>query len=282
MGHTLFISDLDGTLLNSKQQIPPRVKEKLKTLIDEREIHFSIATARTPATVELILEGVDIQDPIIVMNGTALYDLKQHSYIQVEKIEPDLVEQIVSVLDEWMKQGFIYAIKEDKLTVHYDILEGEGRINFYNERKNLFYKKFVKEPLQANEEVIYFMFLDTKENIQAIFNLLQGIRGIDMVMYKDLYSKEGYLLEIYSERATKANGIKKLRAYGDYQKVICFGDQLNDINMFHEADEAYAVSNAVEELKKLATAVIGSNEKGSVIQFIEVYINKENKEVHKC
>lgn len=273
----IYISDLDGTLLNSNQEIPVGAKEKLNRLIEEEKVHFSVATARTPATVELIMKGVKVKEPIIVMNGVAMYDLQKHQYIQVEYIEPDLVKKVLLALGEWIDQGFIYTIDQNRLTVHYNKLVGQSRINFYEERKNLYYKKFERTPLNNDKQVIYFVFIDSKENIQTIYDLLQGIEGLGMVMYKDLYSKEGYLLEVYSYKATKANGIKKLKAFGAYNKVICFGDQLNDLNMFQVADEAYAVANAVEEVKNIATAIIGSNEEESVACFIEQHAEKRRE-----
>lgn len=269
MERLIYVSDLDGTLLNHDKQIPEKAKRILNDLMIGQDIHFTVATARTPATVELILKDLLVQDPIIVMNGVALYDLQKHQYEEVEYISPAQVQSILKVIGKWVKQGFIYTIRENQLLVHYDQLVGEGRINFYEERKNLQYKKFIREPLNELNEVIYFVFIDLKENIQMIYNLLQSVEGIDMVMYKDLYSKEEYLLEVYSERATKANGIKKLRKRGGYSKVICFGDQLNDLTMFHEADEGIAVSNAVDEVKVLASDVIGSNDEGSVAYFIQ-------------
>ena len=57
--------------------------------------------------------------------------------------------------------------------------------------------------------------------------------------------------------------------YG-FDKLVVFGDSANDITMFKIADEAYAVSNAVDELKALATGIIGSNEEDAVA----VYLSK--------
>lgn len=282
MEKTIYISDLDGTLLNSKKQIPEQSVMLLNELIEDEKIHFSVATARTPATVENILRDIKMKEPIIVMNGVSLYDLKTHEYSQVEYINPDLVGRIIEVLGEWMNQGFIYTIHNHKLTVHYNKLIGKGRINFYEERKHLKYKKFTSEPLTNYDQVIYFVFIDTKENIQVIHDMLQCVEGISSVMYKDIYDKESYLLEVYSIKATKANGIKKLKKDGLYSKVISFGDQLNDLNMFQEADEAYAVGNAAKEIKKLATAVIGTNDEGSVARFIYEHVNGQSKEEEKC
>ena len=48
---TLYISDLDGTLLNSQSQVSAASRDMLNRLIADNGINFSIATARTPATV---------------------------------------------------------------------------------------------------------------------------------------------------------------------------------------------------------------------------------------
>lgn len=276
MNKTIYISDLDGTLLNSRRQVSKRSETLLNKLIDEKEIHFSVATARTPATVEHLLSKVHMKQPIVVMNGVALYDLQKHEYSQVEYISSEISKQIIEKLGKWIEQGFIYTIYNHRLTVHYNQLEEKGRRNFYEERKNLEHKKFTNKPLVHHDRIIYFVFIDSKENIQAIYDLLVDIEGIGAVMYRDIYSKESYLLEVYSIKATKANGIKKLRKLGSFTKVIGFGDQLNDMTMFQEADEAYAVGNAVKELKKIATAVIGTNDEDSVAQYINKYVNHEN------
>ena len=76
-------------------------------------------------------------------------------------------------------------------------------------------------------------------------------------------------LEAYSSEASKANGIKYLSKYINYKNVICFGDNLNDIPMFELANEAYATANATEEVKKIATGVIGSCEEEGVAEFLK-------------
>lgn len=278
MEKTIYISDLDGTLLNTQKKISDKSSAILNELIQDRHVHFSVATARTPATVEGILEHIHMQEQIIVMNGVALYDLHKHEYQAVEYIGADLVKQITKAVGKWIKQGFIYTIEAHRLTVHYDELKGEGRINFYEERKNLQHKKFIREPLISDDNVIYFVFIDNKENIEQINHLLEPISGIEKVMYQDIYCENSYLLEVYSNRATKANGIKKLKAEGHFDKVVVFGDQLNDKNMFQIANEAYAVKNAVDEIKQYATDIIGTNDEDSVAKAIW-HLSKEER---KC
>lgn len=49
---------------------------------------------------------------------------------------------------------------------------------------------------------------------------------------------------------------------------MVFGDGKNDIDMFELADESYAVSNAVPELKEAATGVIASNDEDGVARWL--------------
>ena len=52
-------------------------------------------------------------------------------------------------------------------------------------------------------------------------------------------------------------------------KLVCFGDAVNDLALFGEADERYAVANADPVLKAAATAVIGANDEDSVARWLE-------------
>ena len=51
--------------------------------------------------------------------------------------------------------------------------------------------------------------------------------------------------------------------YG-FGKLAVFGDSVNDLSMFRVADEAYAMANAIDEVKAAATEVIGSNNEDAV------------------
>ena len=79
-------------------------------------------------------------------------------------------------------------------------------------------------------------------------------------MFQREYYSQEYWLEIMPKDASKANGVKELAELLKAEKIVVFGDSMNDIDMFSVADEAYAVENAMDELKEVATGIIGSNE----------------------
>ena len=51
-------------------------------------------------------------------------------------------------------------------------------------------------------------------------------------------------------------------------KLVVFGDNINDIPMFEVADECYATENAVPELKAIATGIISTNDDDGVAHWI--------------
>ncbi len=86
-------------------------------------------------------------------------------------------------------------------------------------------------------------------------------------MQQELYRPE-YWCEIMPTLATKANAIRKLKNMWGCTRVISFGDAINDIPMFEISDECYAVENAVDELKAVATGIIESNEDDGVAKWL--------------
>ena len=68
---------------------------------------------------------------------------------------------------------------------------------------------------------------------------------------------------------SKGTAARELKHMLGAEKLVVFGDAVNDTELFLAADERYAVQNAEESLKKLATRVIGFCEEDAVAKFIE-------------
>lgn len=111
-GKMLYVSDLDGTLLNSEALLNEDVPERLNRLID-KGLCFTVATARTYATVNSIVKDVHLTYPMILMNGVMLYDPVSKSCINAEIIERDSVEYILKGRKKFGVTGFAYALSPE-------------------------------------------------------------------------------------------------------------------------------------------------------------------------
>lgn len=268
----LFVSDLDGTLLNKDQIISDYSKRELNRLINTG-VNFAIATARSPATVSEILDGINIKTPVVLMNGVIIYDIENKKYINVKEIDKDSVKEVIKILEEYNKTFFLYGIKDDYLWVYHKDFTYDFEREYYEERCNKPLKSFKKvesylDVLEDNQ-IVNFVFFENNEAIaKELFDKIMNVQGVTGNCYKDIYNEGAYFLDIYNKDASKANGIKFLADYVDHSKVITFGDGENDVPMFEIADECYALENASEELKSIATKVIGNNNEDAVVKFL--------------
>ena len=265
----LYISDLDGTLLNSDAQLSQYTINNINMLLKNTGMNFSIATARTPATVVPLLKDLNLKLPVIVMNGAATYSLKESKYIHYNSIESDSVQIIKNILDKSNISYFTYTLKENHIYVYFDKELSSNQIKFMNERKGSKLKSFIKEPLPIDSNVLYFFVMDKKSKVLSLYEEVKKIKNISAYAYEDIYDRgDCFILEIFSHKSSKANSIKRLMKENSFTNLTVFGDNLNDIPMFELAENKIAVKNAVQKLKELSTKVIDSNNNNGVAKFL--------------
>lgn len=267
---TLYISDLDGTLLNEHALISDETANGINALI-EKGLNFSVATARTHATVEKMLKKVNISVPVILMNGVAIFDLKEKSYVSVQNISKNGKNILFNAIKEYLHSGFVYCIDNNELSTYYENTDSPNAKQFIEEREKIYGKKFthVESFFDCmNRNVVYYSIDDKKEKLEKAYKAISECADLHAEFYRDIYNQDHWYLEVCASTASKKNAVNTLRKLFDFDRVISFGDNLNDIPMFQASDEAYAVANAKEEVKKAATAVIDSNTNNGVVKFI--------------
>ena len=127
-----------------------------------------------------------------------------------------------------------------------------------------------------DKNLVYIVSLDYYDRIKDVYESVSKFEDAHCMFYKDNYVPDLYFLEIITKSVSKASGALEVKKMLGADKIIAFGDNLNDIPLFEIADECYAVSNAEDELKKIATDVIASNDEDAVAEFIQEYLKKNN------
>ncbi len=274
---TLFLSDLDGTFLNSKGEISKRSAEIISKLTNDGVL-FSVATARTYATVMKMFENIKLPCPLVLMNGVTIYDPVKKSIISSNPIPTELGNKIIKEFRDRKIEPMLYFQQGNTLEIYYTALTNDYQRKYVAQRTYCDGKKFIHshEPVSIEgKKLVYIVSLDRYENIKDVYEAVSKLDSAHCMFYKDNYS-DMYFLEIISESVSKASGAKEVKEIIGADKIIAFGDNLNDIPLFEIADECYAVSNAEEELKMIATGVIGSNDQDAVAEFIlEKYSKSE-------
>lgn len=267
----LYISDLDGTLLNNNAVLSKETIDGLNRLT-EKGVNFSVATARTNATVVQMLKDVNINIPVILMNGVTIYDIKKKEYIITESISQSGKRTLLDAVKTYIGAGFVYCIDNNQLATYYEKADSPAAKAFIEERERIYGKKFTK--VESFEEcisknIVYYSIDDKKEKLEKAYNELKKCEDLHIEFYRDIYNTDHWYLEVCACTASKKNAVNKLRKLLDAEKIISFGDNLNDIPMFEASDEAYAVANAKDEVKRAATGVIDSNVNNGVVKYIQ-------------
>lgn len=267
----LFVSDLDGTLLNSEAQLSDETVAIINEGL-ERGMDFTISTARTPTTALKIIEKLNLRLPVMMMNGVLVYDITSKRYIKKEVMDNSVVMVLLGLIKVKGLDCFLYGLDNEQFVAYYDSVESTSLNYFRNERIMKYDKKFTEVEdlsLVAGRDIIYCMLREPKEKLEGLYRELSVVKGVKAEFYPDVYSDDYYMLEIYSDQASKKEAVNYLRGNGRYDSVVGFGDNLNDKALREACDYFYAVANAHPEIQELADSVIPSNEENGVARFIQ-------------
>jgi Cof subfamily protein (haloacid dehalogenase superfamily) len=263
---TLYITDLDGTLLSHNATLTKRTVHILNDLMNNGLL-FTVATARSIASIKYILKDLKLTLPIILMNGVCIYDPVHRDYIKVEAFSRDDISILLSMVEHNHLRGFMYTINNGRLATYYEELGNRALKDFYNERVRKYNKVFIKVDSFSSlmdGPIIYFILLDYKENLEQLNEMVKELPNINSVFYKDNYSKDMWYLDIFPKKASKYHALQFLRNHLSIDTIIGFGDNQNDLSLFDACDMSYAVENAIEELKQKADGIIGRNTEDAV------------------
>lgn len=262
---TLYVSDLDGTLLNSSQTTSDYTNTVINSLV-EKGVLFSFATARSHSTVGKVAGGISVSIPISVYNGTFIAD-----NLTGERLVSNFFENDIKNLISDLLSCGIYPVV-------YSIINGEEKFSYIKNKCSDGQKSFIESrkgdkrdnPVCSETDlfcgkIFYVSCIGEKKHLFPFYN--KHKEKYDCFFQKDICCGP-YWLEFMPKNSSKADGVLRLKRFLNCDRIVAFGDGLNDIDMFKIADECYAVSNAEDELKALATGVIESNDDDGVAKWL--------------
>ena len=276
MSSALYISDLDGTLLRPDGTLSPASRDGLNRLIADG-LHFTVATARSVASIRHLLAGLDLRLPVVNLNGALLSDVSSGSHQYVQAIPPEIAAVVYEQTRAMGPYPFISTCGPRGDALYYSRVENTGMQWLVDDRLDAGDKRLQQtEDLRAAlcEQVLAFTIIVHQPA------LLQTLRTtleercpgrLQMYIFPNGYSQSGDTwLTICHARATKDRAIRKLLTWRNYrvEDLTVFGDGDNDIGMFELGPRAIATANATKRLRNLATDVIGTNSEDGVLRYL--------------
>ena len=148
--------------------------------------------------------------------------------------------------------------------------------SFYRRNPEYFFRFYREKmlPLGFEPNITHKVLARWEQEGKLSAVVTQNIDGLHQKAgNKRVYELHGSVLRNYCELCGKFHSAEFVKKYVKADRMVAFGDNLNDISLFQYANEGYAVENAHEKLREIATGVIGRNDDDAVAEFIS---EKEN------
>lgn len=268
MERILYVTDLDGTLLNRQDSINPFSIQTINDLVD-RGMIFTYATARSLVSASKVTVGLSTNIPIIAYNGAFIihpatgdilskedFNEEERAKVREVLIQYNISPMVYSFINGIEKVSWIPEKENEGVKRYLSIRQGDKRFRAVHDIESLY-----------EGEMFYFTCIGEKDELLPVYDIFSKDDRYRCTMQQELYRPE-YWCEIMPAKASKKNAIQKLKELWDCDKVVSFGDAINDIPMFEISDECYAVENAVDELKAHATGIIESNDNDGVAKWL--------------
>lgn len=273
---SLYLTDLDGTLLNRESTLSKRSSDIINTFIKKGGL-FSYATARSFNSSSKVTTGLDIALPVIVYNGGFIYDTIQKKFVHKTIFNKSEILKLIEITRKSGLTPLVYTLinNEEKILWNNSSVLSNGFKYYLSNRVND--KRLT--PVDSLEksfsgDIFYMTFIENYNDLYPVYANIKNDIDFNIVFQQEIYRQE-YWCEIMPKTASKANAALKLKNLLDCDELIVFGDSLNDIPMFKIADKSFSVKNANDKLKQISTDVIGYNYDDSVaLKLIELEKDK--------
>lgn len=262
---TLFVTDLDGTLLKTDKTLNPADTAAVRRFT-EAGGRFVIATGRPFHTVTDYLGAIGKDSPMILCNGGVIYDACKGKTLY----EVDLPETVKEIMQDVRSRypdisPEIYTFSK-RWYFHMNTVE-----KWHQHILNIDFIK-VDDPGEITEPWNKMLFADEVEVINDLSEYVKKYEGCG-VRFVRSFPK---FLEVLPEGVSKGSALKKLTEIMGWESLYkaAAGDYDNDIEMLTAADISFCPANSQDCVKDISTVVLkNTSDTGAIAEAIEYLSN---------
>lgn len=261
----LVVTDMDGTLLNTKGEVSDRFFNQFQEL-KKRNIHFVAASGRQYQSILHKLHSIKNDISIIAENGGLMHH-NNKTNILLELTYKDVIKSI-EILRQIQNS---YIVLCGRKAAYIETKDSQF-ISKFSEYYSAY--KVVDDLTKVTTDnflkiaVYHFESSETKvlPHISEIINEFQvTVSGQNWLDISNKNANKGYALNMLQKQL----GIEK-------KETMVFGDYNNDLQMLELAHFSYAMQNAHPDVKKIANFETKSNNEQGVEFILEALINSQS------
>jgi len=269
----VIATDMDGTLLDPKGQLDLPRLEKILDKLDQCDIRFVIATGNEVHRMRQLLGHLAERVVLVVANGARIFE--NNELIQAQTWDDAMVDKalghfkgrecqdqfvVTAMNGGFVKKGTVFT-ELDKFMTPEMIEKLYQRMQFVDEFDSSLFGGVLKMSMVVGEERLDLV-------LQEVNDLFNGhVRAVS----------SGYgCIDILQDGIHKAWGLVELLKRWNLkpEQIMAFGDSENDIEMLELAGISYAMENAEEAVKRVATKVAPANSQAGVYKVLENWLER--------
>jgi hydroxymethylpyrimidine pyrophosphatase-like HAD family hydrolase len=246
----LVASDVDGTLLDAEERVPPRTVAVVERLV-AAGAGFVLVTGRPPRWIPPVTAQLEVATLAVCANGSVLYDVTADRVLWASTLAPDALAAIAAAATAVLPQCRLAVERVDlgapfvaEAGYRHAWVDGDGVA--------------ADRPELLGEPAVKLLIRDPAMPSEAMVAALTPVIGAAADL---TFSHSGGLVEVSPPGVTKATGLAEVarRRGVPVADVIAFGDMPNDLEMLRWAGHGVAMGNAHPALLEVADEVTASN-----------------------
>lgn len=290
----LFVSDMDGTLLNENHVISDRTAKAVKEL-QASGVEFMIATGRGYNSAQVLTTAQGIECRMINLNGASIHDI-DGTLTDSNPLSSSTVQEIIEFLNHHDIDYAITTLNNYFISDFDSFVERISKFMNFDEEAESNSTSSSKEVL--DDDVTNAQLTAHYGDIQPLKNLelTDENPALKMMVFShdmnelDAFRKQFNAYEDLDLTSSAADNIEithinaqkglAVEAYAKSQgytmdEVATIGDSLNDRSMLQMAKYSYAMENAPEHIKKMAKYIAPANYNEGVTKVIEQILTSQ-------
>jgi hypothetical protein len=258
----LVVSDMDGTLLNSKGEVSSRFFKVFNEL-QKHQVHFTAASGRQYNSIAHKLDAIKNEIFIIAENGGITK--KGEETLLINTLNSKKLASIIAVLRTIKNSYIVLCGKEDAFIE----TSNDQFIAMFREYYTSFTIVNDLTKIIGKTDFLKIAVYHFESSEKHIYPKIQHLESDFLLKISGQH-----WLDISDVKANKGNALRTVQKSLDITKeeTLVFGDYHNDLEMLGEAFFSFSMENAHQDVKNIARFKTDSNNDFGVEKVLEKLI----------
>jgi Cof subfamily protein (haloacid dehalogenase superfamily) len=260
--YRLLALDVDGTLLDARHQLPPRVARAVVAACASG-LTVTLATGKLLRSIQPLIEALGLNGPQICLNGAAIMKEVSEPPLHYAPLTNDDRRAVIETVRRLAPETLISQFALDDIIVDREDPSLSVFEEFGEQRPEIVSDLLTVESPPAAKILV----VGSPDRVAALHKQIAPILGARLYITTTM----PIFLEFFRFEANKGDALRRLReSLGIAREdVIAIGDGENDAPLLREAGLPVAMSNGATATRAAAQIIAPSNDEEGVAVVLE-------------